>query len=605
MAKFGGTLVEDNTNGGRFGGIAVEVDEKQESESFSTRQKGIAVKGLEKSAGQIGKHQLGEISTPELAGDLLGNAASYYLDTVGNAIVTGIKGIAKNTPNLLKDAVVESTKTFVNAIPSEIRTSLSEKGANILEFGGDAVDFYKELEKDNPRAMQQVENVANTLMAAYPAGKGNPVAQPTIIGRAGSDLVKRSKQLSAADRRRSIIKLIRPKTSANTKEGSKESLRTIDVGGLRTKEIIASAEEKIIAKAVNKVPGINPSANFTRNQNKIVAHKDALIKELDDGLKALPASEKDLIKEASESIDSAVSKMLNEKIFLKEGSKDVKEIVTAANKILANTDNSAHGIWKARIELDRLVKEAKGSFPDKAGMFDSANRSIRGALNEVVVKNSKGVKTQRLLDSSSNLFKAIDNIAPKAKAEATNMIMRQVHNLTEVLGARSKILGIAAIGLGTTQLAASQAVAGPIGAGISLYLGAKGINSAWKTPAFKKGLGELLKATDEGLRIATSSQMRKQLRVDRAAIVELLENIDFESPEEKADPAPEAKKPSNPNVNKFIESRPQEPEDVQISVPLTDADGTPGMATGINGSDMVSDIKSRQDSLIALRAALG
>lgn len=503
-------------------------------DSFSDRQEAIVEKGLTKSVGQVGQFLTGEISSPELAGDILGNAASYYLETGGNAIISGIKSVAEKSPPELNDAVVAGYDTFINLIPAPIKIALSEKGANIVESGGDAIEFYKELEEENPRTMQQVENVANVLFAAWPASKGNPIAKPTLVSKTGGKLIKEAKKLGTSQRRDKITELIRPKTFANTKEGAKESLRTVDEGILRSKKIIANAEEKRITKSVSKVPDINPLDNFTRNQNRIIAHKDELIRRLDEGLKGLPPTTKNLIDETSSAIDDAVKAMFDKKVFLKESKKEVAEIVVAAKKVLANTDNSAHGIWKARIALDDLVKEAKGSFPEKAGVFDSANKTIRQAMNKIVVKNSKGVKTQQLLDNSSNLFKAIAAIAPKAKGEATNAIMRQVHNLTEVLGARSKVLGLAAVGLGTTVLAASQVVSGPIGAGIATFMAAKGIHSAWKTPAFKKGLGVLLKATDEGMRVATSSKMRKQLRIDRAAILELMRNIELDGNQEAA-----------------------------------------------------------------------
>jgi hypothetical protein len=128
----------------------------------------------------------------------------------------------------------------------------------------------------------------------------------------------------------------------------------------------------------------------------------------------------------------------------------------------------------------------------------------------------------------SNLTKAEANLAPKVRDQASTAIKRLVANLTDILGTRNKTLGAVAALTGSTILAASQTAAAPVGVAITGAIAAKGIHKALTSPKFKQVLGELLKTTDEGIKVATSSQMRKQLRLDRAALIELSEQLSKE-----------------------------------------------------------------------------
>lgn len=467
----------------------------------------------------------------ELAGDIIGQSAGLYLDVLGEYIVTGAKTLAEQANPKVKEFVTVGFESFKNLIPPEVKDALTE-GL------GSGIETYQELEQAYPRTMRQVENVANTVFALAPVKTGDISAKPTTLLKTANTLTKRAKKKSFTTRKESLIEMVRPRTFVNTEEGAKESLRTKLTGVFRSKKITPTADEEIIAKTVARVPGIDPVKSFTHNQNVVTEAANATGATLERQLKGIATTvqkgpQKNILSEASNAIDETVNTLVTRNIMLREGMTDAKDIARAAKSILAQSDNSAYGVHKARQELDTLVKSWGKQFTDKKGTFEIANREIRDTLNKVVDKNAKSVKSKLLRDRHHRLLQAQGVLAQKAKAEGANVITRHLSNLTELFGARSKILSGSAILLGTTQLGASQIVAAPVGAAIGAYVLGKGLQQMWGSPGFKKGLASMLKATDTGIKAAKSNQMRAQLRSDRVAILEIMKSMDVADPTEE------------------------------------------------------------------------
>jgi len=128
------------------------------------------------------------------------------------------------------------------------------------------------------------------------------------------------------------------------------------------------------------------------------------------------------------------------------------------------------------------------------------------------------------LSRQSQMFKALDNIAPKAADEHSWAIGRALHNALKVLpvGAAEKakreiglLMGIGAFGA-SAYFAPYLAV--PVGIGVTGYLSGKLVMSA----AAKKSLSKVLKLVDRAIITSENPSMIKQLRADRALILEAI-----------------------------------------------------------------------------------
>lgn len=522
MPRFQGELVQ----GGRFGGELIEPTEPvqvpEDDSTFMQRQEDIVKErqdfvqeGISKFAAQpsVG-------TAKELIMDVAGAGAGAAFDTVGNAIVTGVTQVAEQAPDQLKDAVDQGFQTFINAIPSEVKVALGTATENTTEK-------YAELEKKHPTIMRQLENTANVLFALTPAKQGDVAAKPTVLGQQAAKLSRKAKIQKSSTQREGILELITPKATKQA-DVVKDVARTREGGLTRAQTRIPFPEEKSIARDVSRVPGVDTKRSFIHNSNKITDEKNKLVQKLSTELNALPEPKTFLLQDASNGIDDAMKVLLEKEPFLRESPKLVSNIVSKAKSIVSSTDNSAAGIWEARKEFDRWIKDQVGKFPDKAGALKQTNDTVRDSLNKVIFDNSGGVKTQRLFRNISNLNKAEVNLAPKVRDQASTAFKRVVANLSDILGARNKTLLAVAALTGSTVLAASSMATAPIGAAISGAIAVKGIHKAMTSPQFKQVLSELIKTTDEGIKAATSSQMRKQLRLDRAALIELSEQMNKE-----------------------------------------------------------------------------
>jgi len=142
----------------------------------------------------------------------------------------------------------------------------------------------------------------------------------------------------------------------------------------------------------------------------------------------------------------------------------------------------------------------------------------------------------RSLKKQSNLLRGMDNLAPKAAAEANNVLMRAVRNLQGVVQFRGFFNQVGAAALGIGGLGASAALAPyftvPLAAGMVTYAGGRAAIS----PITKRMLASLLKHMDKVISNKSgSNSLIHQLRVDRAALKEILETAVVAAEESKGD----------------------------------------------------------------------
>jgi len=137
------------------------------------------------------------------------------------------------------------------------------------------------------------------------------------------------------------------------------------------------------------------------------------------------------------------------------------------------------------------------------------------------------------LKKQSNLLRAMDNIAPKAAREGNNIVLRGLRNVLSVIQMRgtfnqfmASIVGVG--GLGASAMFAPMFTGG-LAIGMFGYVGTKVVIS----PATKKGLALLLKEMDRLLVQPgkLTAKMAAQLRLDRAALAELLKTSEVNEEE--------------------------------------------------------------------------
>lgn len=466
--------------------------------------------------------QLGFITDIQSAGQVAGGV----WDALGETLVLGAKGISFITPEFIKGPVKQGWQSGVDLIMN------SEKGVEALQAVEKGAESYSSWKKDNPESALTLESVVNIalLLAPVPKGgkvKGNPEfvgpVKPTGLERAGLAMINASgKQVSDRSTQKAL-QLIVPRT------GVPEQTREVSRAGFKYNIVSPTAQEQRIVDTVAKLK-IPQSASNQRSLNliddAIEAEAKILEKQVAASKEAIPLTESfKLLDDVA-----ANTKATDAFVATNQLGKMVDDVVSKAKSLLESNPQTPLGVLKTRKELDAYVKSYKANksaFPNQDNVetaLSIALRDVRTALNTKVAQTAPKANVLARLEKQSNLYRARVPVIEKAKADASNSLGRLWQNTTGVTGVRMPSTPLA-IGVTGAALAGwLPAIVGGVGVGIA----GRGIYRGAISPELKKFLGQSLIASSKALKQAKNPETIKQLRADRAVMIELLKNTKVE-----------------------------------------------------------------------------
>ena len=125
----------------------------------------------------------------------------------------------------------------------------------------------------------------------------------------------------------------------------------------------------------------------------------------------------------------------------------------------------------------------------------------------------------------------METVGKKAEDEASSAIGRVWQNTARVLPLKAQFNRDLAVLLGVGAFGASSMMmpwlAGSLAVGGAATLAWKGATS----PGLKKGIAMLIAKTDTAIKTSRNSDMIRQLRLDRAFLVDSLKNLETEDTE--------------------------------------------------------------------------
>jgi len=466
--------------------------------------------------------QLGFITDIQSAGQVAGGV----WDALGETLVLGAKGISFITPEFIKGPVKQGWQSGVDLIMN------SEKGVEALQAVEKGAEFYSSWKKDNPESALTLESVVNIALLVSPvkggrATKGNPEfvgpTKPPVVERAGQAMIDASGKQITDRSTKKAIDLIVPKA------GVPEQTREVSRLGFKYNVVTPTAQEQRIVDTVAKLK-IPQTASSQRSLNliddAIEAEAKILEKQVAASKEAIPLTESfKLLDDVA-----ANTKATDAFVATNQLGKMVDDVVVKAKSLLENNPQTPLGVLKTRKELDAYVKSYKANksaFPNQDNVetaLSIALRDVRTALNTKVAEAAPKANVLARLEKQSNLYRARVPVIEKAKADASNSLGRLWQNTTGVTGVRMPSTPLA-IGVTGAALAGwLPAIIGGVGVGIA----GRGIYRGAISPELKKFLGQSLIASSKALKQAKNPETIKQLRADRAVIIELLKNTKVE-----------------------------------------------------------------------------
>ena len=510
-----------NTSAGEFfgkGGVKTYAPKSEEEKlGFVTRvgndlKKRLSMQRLIASEVSAGNQSFAEGMLQ--VGGKVGAGAAF--DFMGEVLVSAGRGLSNITPDVIeqpmKDAAISAGHAFLN-------TEIGRKGIDSAMQG---VDAYAQFSEENPRAARNIEAVVNIGLLAAPV-KGKPKADTTVLGKTALSLEKKALEQTGQSKANFVKTLVMPKQTAAVR--TEQVGRTAESGLLRSKQVGASKAEEAIAKTVSEIPEVSGKNTLQGNYNVI---NQALSKEAESLSKQLikndvAISRKEIL-EASKKIKTTLA---DNPLLVGDAEKVANKIISKMDGIIKKNGSSASGLLKSRKELDAWIKSQKGKNifdPKNENAISIALREVRQSANDLIAKKVPSLEVKESLRAQSNMYRALENIAPKAADEASNVALRAWQNVTSILPFRGEFNQTMAVLFGVGGLGASAMFA-PFFTKLALGgIVTYGVGRAVMSAPVKKGLSLLLKESDKAIRATKDANLIKQLRADRALVVEILKD---------------------------------------------------------------------------------
>jgi hypothetical protein len=466
--------------------------------------------------------QLGLITDIQSAGQIAGGV----WDALGETLVLGAKGVSFIAPDFIKGPVKQAWQSGVDFITN------SPKSMEALKAAESGLESYAAWKKENPESALTLESVVNIglLLAPVPKGakvKGNPEfvgpIKPPVVERAGQAMIDASGKQVTDRSTKKALDLIVPK--AGVPEQTREASRL----GFKYNVVTPTAQEQKIVETVAKLK-IPQSASNQRSLNLI---DDAIETEAKILEKQVAASKEAIpLTESFKLLDdvAANTKATDAFVSTNQLGQMVDDVVVKAKSLLEANPQTPLGVLKSRKELDAYVrsyKANKSAFPNQDNVetaLSIALRDVRTALNTKVAATAPKANVLARLEKQSNLYRARVPVIEKAQKEASNSLGRLWQNTTGVTGVKMPSTPLA---IGVTGAALAGWLPGIIG-GVGIGLAGRGIYRGVISPELKKFLGQSLIASSKALKQAKNPETIRQIRADRAVIIELLKNSKVE-----------------------------------------------------------------------------
>lgn len=454
--------------------------------------------------------------------------AGSIVDFLGEALISAGRGLSTITPDALEDPLVENaTKAGIFLLD----TDLGKKG---LEAARNGIASYTEFAKENPVMARNIEAIVDIGLLVTPV-KGKPkTVKPSFIGRAGQRIARSGRRSQVASRRKFIDELVTPKPTQKVLRDQVK--RTTEKGFNKRKIVELSPIEKASAIEVRKVPGVSAKHTLQGNYNLISKAVDKKANGLMNHLESLGKAGEYQWQEFARTINDNVRVVLKQNpTLVGDAAKSAERVIEHAMRLSAKEKKTLAGLLKVRRELDSWVLKhrPKAFESDASNAMTSAVRAVRKEINGFIDQRATGVRVKRSLDSQSKMLRALDDIEVKAANEASTRVRRAVQNAIKVIPIRNELVaglgllgGIGGLGAAALYLPFIQ----KLGIAYGTYWGTK---KMVMSPNTRKGIGKIIQVLDKAGQKTTDPAVLRQLRADRAGLVELLKEVKEQTEEEQ------------------------------------------------------------------------
>ena len=493
------------------------------AESMVKRKKALAetVKSYESGDSGIVKANFATAATGIGAG----------VDILAETGTLALKGLSVIIPDEIEDPVKDAMKTAFKFMGE---TAIGQEGLKALQKG---VGHWKKFENKYPEYAKIIGGGVNLGLLFTPLGKKKTDLEPrptnTYAGNYVVGTLEESaeKQLSRNTRKR-VDDLLQPeKTTDRIKDIKNISIFGNDKGSNRGffSRIQENEFELFRNNLVANIGGVKGKDTIVNTANAVRTHNKKKAQKLMDDLENTNISW-NFPQGTQAELAKRVDDILEDINYIK-GDASMENIkkntLESAYKIINNMDNSPAGLLRARQKFDKLInKQLADNLFDPTVMNptnDVAN-AVRKSINDLVESRVSGtnVAVKQSLKEQHALWNAQNILDLKAVKEGNNRISQIFQNLSPIVDGQLALNRTIAVMGGMGAFGAAQFLAVPL-AGVAVTYGVGlALTSGVLSISGKRALGSILSNIDKGLRISNNKHMLRQLKLDRAYIVDLM-----------------------------------------------------------------------------------
>lgn len=459
---------------------------------------------------------------------LAGSMAGLGWDLFGEVYTLSTDGYSLVIPDEMEDAAKNQYREAVQAF---VEHPLGKEAQKALQAGQET---WVEFKKNNPEMALVVEsafNVGGWL-------RRGPDAKPINVDRDAGYVPNVSfydpknrtvSKLTTLEQ--GIWKMIRPPKTAEQVNRQTTEPR----GPLRRQETILDVQERRRIDTVKRHARVDPSRTDRANAKSI----SGAITKIDEKLIKLLSKRTDLVShdDLMKNIRVKLTEWATEHQGLgtKRIENNAKDALAQLTYILKSHEQTALGMLKARRALDKWVDKnlGKDTLNRKEGtkgakVRDELYTLIRREMNSMLDTGESNM-ANRLLRDESDLLSALGAINGRIPQGDTVLA-----RIKDNLGALDINMPTTPLGQAATATAAVNSKMLPFFAGlITTYTGLGITKRLFSKAYYQKELRLMLESLNEGIKVATNPEMVKQLRADRAAVIEVYKGY-MEDAEEEA-----------------------------------------------------------------------
>jgi len=455
------------------------------------------------------------------------------VDVLAETGSLALNGLSVIIPNEIEDPVKDAIKTGFTFMAD---TAVGQEGLKSLQKG---IGHWKKFENKYPEYAKIIGGVVNLGVLFTPLGKKKRDLEPrptnTYAGTYVTGALEESaaKQITTSTKNR-VNDLLQPeKTTDRVKDIKNINIAGKDLGEKRgilgLQRIQENEFELFRNNLVTNIPGVKSKDTIVNTANAVRTHNKNKAQKLMDDLENTDISWN--FPEGTQiELAKRVDDLLGDINYIK-GDAAMENIKTntlnSAYKIISEMNNSPAGLLKARQKFDKLInKQLADNLFDPTVMNptnDVAN-AVRKSINDLIESrvSSTNVQVKQSLKEQHALWNAQNILDLKAVKEGNNRISQIFQNLSPIVDGQLALNRTIAVMGGMSAFGAAQFLTVPLtGIGITYGVGLA-LTSGTLTLSGKRALGSILSNIDKGLNISKNGPMRKQLKLDRAYIADLM-----------------------------------------------------------------------------------